>query len=512
MNIKSTINIFLTAMLLLVMGCGSSMQDDMMVRAKALAEARRADREKEAAEAEQQKKEAAEKETADAEPAKAEVKVAKATPPAAPPKPAIKKTDPVKPQIAKPAPPVAAAAPTPSQDAPSVTMVAASETVSLSAGTPAGLAIPPIPGLMPANAAPGSADDFPAMDFGNDGVASSTTPSFAPAAPDPTGDTPIPPTADVKDASDKLRELFSEQMAAAKTAADRVALGRLLIVQADSLSNDPAALYATLQAARTIGCSAGNLPLAQEADVKIRQVFAVDPEQMQLDMIRRFAGTAYTPHRYVDVNGFGTMATSVLTGAIEKDDYKVASLCCNLIGRMVRLGDQSLTPQASEQLEKYLKIAHNKYKSSVLSMEVLQANPADPEAAAVVGMYFCFVRGNWDEGIRLLRLASDEKLSKAAITDSTATANETPTAMVHAGDAWWAASEHAKDPLLEYFGRGRALHWYRQALPQLGETLDRLRVTGRLKGYSESLDGSLVESIMRVAGSNAPTVDFYTEK
>lgn len=537
MKIKSALVILLATALPLSVGCGGSMQDDMMVRAKALAEARRADREKEAAAAAEKKKQAAEEATKPPEQAEAKEPTAKAAPtpettaatakpaaskpvapkPAAPkpvaPKPASAQQDAVQPMVST-APKPPADAPI-TNDRPSFAMVVPSETVPLSSAPPAGVTIPPIAGLMPGGStggiASGSADDFPAMNFGNE--EDLTNPTIANAnAPVATGDTPIPPTADLKDASDKLRELFGEQMEQAKTVADRIAIGKLLLQQSESVSNDPAGLYAMLQAARTIGCSTGNLPLAQEANARIQQTFAIDQQQMKIDTIRRFTSTAYTPHRDVDVNGFGTLATGVLTGAIEKDDYKVASLCSNLIGRMVRLGDQSLTPEASEQLEKYLKLAHNKYKSSVLSMEVLQANPADPEAAAVVGMYFCFVRGNWEEGTRLLRLASDKKLSKAAITDGTATAQDTATSMVDAGDAWWAASQHAKDPLLEYFGRGRALHWYRQALPMMGETLDRLRVTGRLKDYPEALDGSLVESITRVAGSNTPAVEFLTEK
>ncbi|MEZ6087647.1 MAG: DUF1559 domain-containing protein [Pirellulaceae bacterium] len=311
---------------------------------------------------------------------------------------------------------------------------------------------------------------------------------------------PVPSPDLIRQSSDKLRDMFGKQIGEAKSPKERIAVGRLLLEHAERVQEDVAGQYALLQAVLNLGCSNGDLSLALAAIAKLQARFDLPAGELELDAVRRFRSVAYAPHNDIEIQGFGKLAASAMQRAIVNGDYTSAALCSNLMEKMIRLGDRSMTLETVEQLDKFNTIANNKHKSTMLSVEVLSKNPTDPEAAAIVGGYFCFVRGSWDEGVRLLRLASDNQISRTAIADSSASATRDPQTMIQAGNAWWDLSEASKDPLVSEYGRGRAIYWYKEAVPMLGETLDRLHATSRLNQYgNRPLDSSLVEKIERIA-------------
>ena len=70
--------------------------------------------------------------------------------------------------------------------------------------------------------------------------------------------------------------------------------------------------------------------------------------------------------------------------------------------------------------------------------------------------------------------------------------------MVRRGDAWWRVSDATSDSLLQTLSKGRAVYWYKHALPSLGQTLDRLRANSRVQQDPERTASSIVERIAEI--------------
>jgi hypothetical protein len=99
-------------------------------------------------------------------------------------------------------------------------------------------------------------------------------------------------------------------------------------------------------------------------------------------------------------------------------------------------------------------------------------NPADAEANALAGKYFCFEAGNWDIGLPLLAQGSDADLKAAAEMEMLTPAGSAE--QVELGDKWYALGKKAKQPA-QLGMLARAVSWYKQAAPSLtGVTKERI--------------------------------------
>ncbi|MGI6418556.1 MAG: hypothetical protein ACOX1P_23150 [Thermoguttaceae bacterium] len=98
------------------------------------------------------------------------------------------------------------------------------------------------------------------------------------------------------------------------------------------------------------------------------------------------------------------------------------------------------------------------------ALRVLKAEPDDPASNLAAGRYFCLVREDWDRGLPLLARGSDESLKEAAAADlAGADSAETQAKL---GNRWWELAEIAPEAERSAL-RARALHWFRQAAPNL---------------------------------------------
>jgi len=103
-----------------------------------------------------------------------------------------------------------------------------------------------------------------------------------------------------------------------------------------------------------------------------------------------------------------------------------------------------------------------------------------PEVNLGLGQYLIVQRDPplWDAGLRRLRLGPEVPLRKAAEADLDAAAGDVQ-AKLRSADQWWNLSRDAARRERSRY-RERAVHWYKQALPELaGE--DRTRAEERIQ-------------------------------
>ena len=109
----------------------------------------------------------------------------------------------------------------------------------------------------------------------------------------------------------------------------------------------------------------------------------------------------------------------------------------------------------------------------------LKDHPDDPDANLAVGQYLCFVRGQWNEGLKRLAAGGDGEL-KALVQEDMGSKQANRDQSVKLADAWWNLSRKAAAKNREGMAL-RAGAWYRQAIEQgLSTGILRTRVEKRL--------------------------------
>jgi hypothetical protein len=103
--------------------------------------------------------------------------------------------------------------------------------------------------------------------------------------------------------------------------------------------------------------------------------------------------------------------------------------------------------------------------------------PTEPAANLAAGRYLCLVKGDWERGVAMLALGSDEPLKSVAVMELRGA--ETAEKQAAIGDAWWDVAE-AREGQDRDLLRLRAGSWYRRAAPQLAG-LAGLRIKQRLE-------------------------------
>ena len=103
-----------------------------------------------------------------------------------------------------------------------------------------------------------------------------------------------------------------------------------------------------------------------------------------------------------------------------------------------------------------------------------QARAFVAAANRVLAEYLCLVKGEWEKGIAMLALNSDEALQAQAVRDVIGACS--PERQKELGDGWWGLSEKADGRASRQL-QARAVDWYRRAIPGLNGW-DR-EVTGR---------------------------------
>lgn len=287
---------------------------------------------------------------------------------------------------------------------------------------------------------------------------------------------PLPPEAAQAKALGLVKEIYGEQWRKAKTSAQKTALAAKLLAKANE-STDPANRYVLLKVARDVAAQAGDAELAFKAIDAMAARYDVDVYKLKGAALSTAAKSVSSQKH---VRAVAERALLLMEQAVEKDDFAAAKYLGKLALDAARKGrDYKLVRQIIARNKEVEKIA-TAYADIQDASATLESNPVDPEANLAVGKYRCLVKGNWDRGVPMLALGSDDKLKELAVEELEEVAGADD--QLALGDGWWElalASEGMAKEQLE----GRARFWYRKALPGLNG-LVKDRVEKRLKDFS----------------------------
>ncbi|HEY2587145.1 MAG TPA: hypothetical protein VGI81_15465, partial [Tepidisphaeraceae bacterium] len=309
---------------------------------------------------------------------------------------------------------------------------------------------------LPVHAA-GLFDDEPS---GSKSPPSKATAPVKPAKSAPASESeklPIPTDAQRRVALKQVRDVMKDDLAKAKTPAEKTQLATQMLQTADGTA-DAAGRYVLLREAENLAADAADVDTALAADEAANTAFQPDATSAAIDPLQKFTRASLNAEASARVC---EAAMGVLHNALAVNRFDAARQAGRVAVAMARkANNRELADRATGVLGS-INAMGGEYARVVPAEAVLKKMPDDPAANATVGRYECFFKGDWAAGLPKLAKGNNDALKKAAGGELKAPTTAPGQSAV--GDAWWAVAD-GQPPALQSAIRAHAAAWYDQAL------------------------------------------------
>lgn len=334
-------------------------------------------------------------------------------------------------------------------------------------------------------------------------IVSFARPAVAAPADDTSTAVPVPDAAAQEKAFRIVKDLFKDEIDAAKNPATKLELAKTLMQRGMDTQGDPAGQYVLLRQARDYAIAAADPGLALQVVDEIIRGFQVDSLALRLETLVALSKIALVP---AQAKTFAESAAVAADEALTADNFEIAKQAMALgVAAAKKTREADLNKQMVLHA-KEIDALEESYRGVKKAMALLDEKPADPAANLAVGRYRVLTKGDWDRGVPMLALGSDAKLKELAVKELDLAADSSDD-MVKLADAWADYSASLDGPGKDRV-EARSLYWYAKALPNLSG-LPRVRIEKILQDYSSKLYfriqaalKSRKTSISRPAGSN----------
>jgi hypothetical protein len=286
-----------------------------------------------------------------------------------------------------------------------------------------------------------------------------TTVTPKPIKPPPATHRPVPPAAQLASVRRVLKDVFTEQLADRSIPARRK-LATALLAQAEKSTDAPTDQFVLLAAAIDAAVEGSDLAAALRAADRMGELFDVDTLGVKSEAALKVA--ARKP-AVADLAMPNTRAALALVDDLVKaDDYAMASRVC---ASLQPLATNPALRSQFQQRQRDVNIARALADRFTNDLARLKQSPNDPAANLSAGRYLCFVKNEWDGGLRMLALSNDAVLKKLAAADLAPP--KTPDDTARAADAWFDFAAKQSDPRSRAAITAHAATLYERVLPDL---------------------------------------------
>ena len=238
----------------------------------------------------------------------------------------------------------------------------------------------------------------------------------------------------------------------------------------------PAEHYVLLAKEAEIAAAGGDLNLALSGIDTLDDGYEIDALELKQKLLEKFI-TAAKPEQTADAI---PVAEQLLDQAVGADRYETALVLATAASSAAAKSKIATRKEIEDRLSRRrhdIRIIEPIYAAAKKAQDVLDKNPADPDANLAVGRWRCFYKNDWHDGLPLLAKCSDEKLRSLAAADlKSPTDGEQQIALA---DAWWNLAEKeagiARDTVRLHAG-----DLYQAATPNLTSALKKADVEKRL--------------------------------
>ena len=271
---------------------------------------------------------------------------------------------------------------------------------------------------------------------------------------------PVPDVNSQNEAKKLVKEAYWDEYESAKTPDQKKAFANKLLAKADENKKDLTAKFVLLKLAKDIAAGAADGHTAFQAIDEMDRSFQIDAVELKVDVLAKFAAMAQTPEKH---KSLAEKAAALIPDAVANGNPDVMNRLRDLaLDEAKKSNQKALIKQITERAAASEDIAKG-LEAFKAASATLEKDPADPNANTIVGKHFCLVKADWEKGIPMLAIGSDETLKTLATQDmkGATTSDE----RMKLGDGWWDIAEKEQDAGVKERLRWRAGYWYKLALP-----------------------------------------------
>jgi hypothetical protein len=306
-------------------------------------------------------------------------------------------------------------------------------------------------------------------------------PSVAPAlslAPvDVSKRLPVPDAARLKESERLIRDLYKDGYAK-KAAADRKALCRQLLSQAGKSQDDPPGLWVLCREAQDIAIQLCDLGLLLAAIDAAATRFDVDAMVLKTSALTSAGKAAKGPE---DFAALAEAYSVLIEDLVNADQYDPAEKAAEAALQHARKSANPAIVARMTIVSKEVSESKALYKAFKNVLEVLAKSPEDPGANLEMGKFLCFVKNNWEFGLRFIVKGSDAALK--ALAEKEQQPDLQSSDLVALGDSWFGLADKEKSTLRKSRMNSHGTALYTAALPgasglvkaRIEKRLDQLR-------------------------------------
>ena len=273
---------------------------------------------------------------------------------------------------------------------------------------------------------------------------------------------PIPDAAARLAAEQLLKDALTAGQAQAKQPAEKAALARKFLQQAEAAAEGPASKYVLLQEAQRLATDAEDLVLLHRVIRSKVTTYRADAHETLAAALEKISARPHSPRQQKE------LAEAALAPVDELEAYarfELAERFQTIALAAAREAQDAAWLKSVEQRRAILADSQRQSEAAQQASAVLAENPDDATTNLGLGKYLCSVVEEWPAGLLHLAKGSDEKLAELAKL-SLARPNPSAEAQAELGDAWWTAAE-AADAASKPILQSGARYWYSQSLREL---------------------------------------------
>jgi len=294
----------------------------------------------------------------------------------------------------------------------------------------------------------------------------------------------VPDAARQKESEKLIRDLYKDGYAK-KAPVDRKALCKALLSQTAKSQDDPSGLWVLCREAQDIAtqlCDTGTLLAA--IDIAASR-FDVDAMSMKTAALSAAGKAAKGPEDFESLaEAYGPLIEELFAA----DQYEVAEKAAESAAQAAKKSGNPALQARSVNVSKEVTEAKALYKSFKSVLEVLAKSPDYAGANLEMGKFLCFVKSNWEFGLRFMAKGSDPAMK--ALADKEQELSLQATDLVALADSWFDLADKEKSVLRKsrMIAHGAAL--YGTASPTATGLL-KMKVEKRLDQLRETVPSAV---------------------
>ncbi|MDA1015901.1 MAG: hypothetical protein O3A00_15775 [Planctomycetota bacterium] len=296
----------------------------------------------------------------------------------------------------------------------------------------------------------------------------------------------VPDPESVRAARAEIRQVFVNDVKAAKTPGAKTALANRLATESGTERN-PATRYGLLLEAHDLAVENGDTAQVLSVIEKMNELFKIDVTAQKLASLQAVEKSIKS--RDV-LRSFLNLLAEEARIAVESEQFDAAAKLLDTATTAARkLRDASLSRVlAGSRTE--LKERRLEFADYQRALGTLENTPRDPEALMIAAKYFCVRKGDWDEGLKRLSTADDAELLQLLARHSTGATEAAVQAKL--ADDWWAWIRADRRKTRDWL-RPIPASWYAKAMVSVAG-LERTRIEKRLQEIGSILDGRMAST------------------